>query len=108
MKRGIMTEIVGSARALGWSPPPKGFWSLVPESFGIGAEEPTIFSEVSDWVPRKLAAIACYRTQVGESHPLTQLDAATAKRLLGVEYFHRARLPSRGAALLESVCASSS
>jgi LmbE family N-acetylglucosaminyl deacetylase len=107
MKRGIMTEIVGSARALGWSPPPKGFWSLVPESFGIAAKEPTIFSEVTDWVPRKLAAIACYRTQIGPSHPFTQFDAATAKRLLGVEYFHRAHMPSRGEALLEALCESS-
>ena len=106
MKRGIMPEIVSTARARGWSPSPKGFWSLTPEAFGLGAEEPTILVDVADWVPRKLAAIECHRSQMGDGHPLAQISAADARRLLGIEYFHRAPIHSSGAPLLESLCAS--
>lgn len=106
MKRGVMAEIVAAAHAGGWSPTPKGFWSLAPESFGIGAKEPTILVDVTDWVPRKLAAIECHRSQVGRADPFAQVDAAHARRLLGIEYFHRANIPTTGDALLESLCES--
>lgn len=106
MKRGIMPEIVSAARARGWSPSPKGFWSLTPEAFGLAAEEPTILVDVADWVPRKLAAIECHRSQMGDSHPFGQISDADARRLLGVEYFHRALIPTTGAPVLESLCTS--
>lgn len=106
MKRGIMPEIVAVARAGGWEPTPKGFWSLVPESFGIAAEPSTILVDVADWVPRKLAAIECHRSQVGDGHPFARIDAADARRLLGVEYFHRADIATRQPPLLETLCES--
>ena len=106
MKRGIMPEIVTAARARGWSPSPKGFWSLTPEAFGLAAEEPTLLVDVADWVPRKLAAIRCHRSQMGDDHPFAQISDADARRLLGVEYFHRALIPTSGAPILESLCTS--
>lgn len=106
MKRGVMPEIVATARARGWTPSPKGFWSLVPEAFGIAAEEPTIVIDVANWTPRKLAAIECHRSQMGDGHPFAQIDASDARRLLGVEYFHRADIPTTAAPFLEQLCTS--
>jgi len=90
MPRGAMRAIVDRARAGGWVPPPKGFWSLVPDAFGLEAEPPTLIVDVADWVPRKLAAIRSHRTQMGSAHPFDQIDEADARRWLGVEHFHRA------------------
>jgi LmbE family N-acetylglucosaminyl deacetylase len=90
MPRGTMRAIVDRAKARGWVPPPKGFWSLVPDAFGLDAEMPTLVVDVADWVPRKLAAIRCHRTQMGSDHPFDQIDEAEARRWLGVEHFHRA------------------
>lgn len=103
MKRGVMPEIVTAARAGGWAPSPKGFWSLTPEAYGIAAEEPTIVVDVADWVPRKLAAIESHRSQMGDGHPFSNIDAADARRLLGVEYFHRAHIPTTGVLVLEDL-----
>lgn len=104
MARGVMPQIVSAARLQGWKPPARGFWSLVPEAFGVGAEEPTITLDVGDWVPRKMSALFCHRSQVGEGHPFERLSAADARRLLGFEYFHRASVPTKGASLLEQLC----
>jgi LmbE family N-acetylglucosaminyl deacetylase len=104
MARGVMPQIVSAARLQGWKPPAKGFWSLVPEAFGVGAEEPTITVDVGDWVPRKMSALFCHRSQVGEGHPFERVSAIDARRLLGFEYFHRAAVPTAGAPLLEQLC----
>jgi LmbE family N-acetylglucosaminyl deacetylase len=90
MPRGAMRAIVDLAKARGWTRPPKGFWSLVPDAFGLEAEAPTLVVDVADWVPRKLAAIRCHRTQMGSGHPFDEIDEADARRWLGVEHFHRA------------------
>ena len=103
LKRGVMPDIVAMARSRGWTPPLKGFWSLEPEAFGIAAEEPTIVVDVADWVQRKLAAIECHRTQLGWGHPFSQIDEVDARRLLGVEYFHRADIPTTNLPLLEGL-----
>ena len=65
MPRTIMPAIVANAAARGWTAPPKGFWSLAPESFGLGAVEPTIVMDVSPWAEQKLGAIRCHLTQTG-------------------------------------------
>jgi LmbE family N-acetylglucosaminyl deacetylase len=101
MARGVMTELATTARARGWIPPPKGFWSITPEAFGVCAEPPTLSVDVADWVPQKLEAILCHASQMVEGHPFTRLDSASSRRLLGVEYFHRADIPSRAPAVLE-------
>lgn len=89
MPRGVMRAIVDRAKARGWTSPPTGFWSLVPEAFGLEAEPPTLIVDVADWVERKLAAIQFHRTQMGSDHPFGALDEADARRWLSLEYFHR-------------------
>lgn len=104
MARGMMPEFVAAARRRGWTPPQKGFWSLMPEVFGIGAEQPTITVDVGDWVVRKLTALQCHRSQLGDdSHPFAHVEEQDARRLLGIEYFHRADIPTRGAPVLETL-----
>lgn len=89
MPRGMMRPIVEAARARGWVAPPKGFWSLEPDAFGLHAEPPTVIADVRPWVGRKLTAIRCHRTQMGAGHPFDDLDPAEAERWLGVEHFHQ-------------------
>jgi LmbE family N-acetylglucosaminyl deacetylase len=104
MPTGVMPAIVAAARGGGWVRPPKGFWSIVPESFGLLAERHTIAIDVRDRVPRKLAAILAHRTQMGAGHPFSQLDPDNARRWLGMEYFRRANLPGRPGLVLEQLC----
>jgi LmbE family N-acetylglucosaminyl deacetylase len=101
MPQGIMTEIVATARRRGWVPPARGFWSLEPEAFGIAAQPATITVDVANWVPRKLAAILCHRSQMVDGHPFAQLCEADARRLLGVEHFHRANIETTAQPVLE-------
>jgi LmbE family N-acetylglucosaminyl deacetylase len=89
MPRGIMRPIVEAAVARGWTAPPKGFWSLVPDAFGLHAEQPTVVVDVRPWVPRKLAALLCHRTQMGLGHPFDQITPTEAGQSLGFEQFHR-------------------
>jgi LmbE family N-acetylglucosaminyl deacetylase len=101
MPVGIMRAITETARLRGWSPPAKGFWSLVPDAFGILANAPTVTLDVRPWVPQKLAAILCHQSQMGLGHPFEQLDLANASRLLGIEQFHRADAVGSGSQVLE-------
>jgi LmbE family N-acetylglucosaminyl deacetylase len=101
--KGMMTELVRAARERGWAPPAKGFWSLTPEAFGLHAEPPTISVDVSACVPRKLEAILCHATQMMEGHPLGNLEAGVARRLLGTEYFRRADIPTKRPPVLEQL-----
>lgn len=103
MARGVIPAIVSAAKQRGWTPPPKGFWSLIPEAFGIAAETATIAVQVGDWVPRKLAAILCHRSQMLDGHPFEALSDDSARRLLGTEYFHRADIPTSAPLVLESL-----
>jgi LmbE family N-acetylglucosaminyl deacetylase len=106
MPTGMMPQIVATARARGWAPPPKGFWSIEPAAFGIAAKPPTITVDVNDWVPRKVAAILSHHTQMGIGHPFAEIDDADARRWLGTEQFHRADLPMTGSLVLEQLCRS--
>ncbi|HEX7792735.1 MAG TPA: PIG-L deacetylase family protein [Vicinamibacterales bacterium] len=101
MPTGVMTEIVATARRRGWVPPARGFWSLEPEAFGIAAQPATITVDVAEWVPCKLAAILCHRSQMIDGHPFAQLCDADARRLLGVEHFHRANFATVAEPVLE-------
>jgi LmbE family N-acetylglucosaminyl deacetylase len=103
MAPGVMTEVVASARRRGWIPPQRGFWSLPAEAFGLAAPPSTIHIDVSDWVPRKLAAILCHRSQMVDGHPFANLPDADARRLLGTEHFQRAEIPTTGYAVLEQL-----
>jgi LmbE family N-acetylglucosaminyl deacetylase len=90
MAKGVMREVVRAAVAKGWAPPDSSFWGIAPEAFGDAAETPTISVDVADWVPRKLAALRCHRTQMGPTNPFAQIDQLEARRLLGLEHFRRA------------------
>jgi LmbE family N-acetylglucosaminyl deacetylase len=104
---GIMTDIVHAARRRGWTSPVGGFWSLAPEAFGYGARQPALVVDVGQWVPRKLSALQCHRSQMGTNDPFSQLDAPSASRLLGVEHFHRAEIPASKPLILESLACTS-
>jgi LmbE family N-acetylglucosaminyl deacetylase len=91
MRPGVVRSIVDAAASRGWAPPPKGFWSIVPEAFGLHAEPPTFVVDVGDWTGRKLAAMRCHRTQMGAvDGPLGHLDARAVRDWLGIEQFQRA------------------
>ncbi len=84
-----MRAVVDAARGRGWTPPAKGLWSLVPDSFGLHAHPPTVIVDVKPWVPRKLSALRCHGSQMGHNHPFERLDPAEALEWLGTEHFHR-------------------
>src|SRR5262249_10513129 len=91
MRRGMMRKVVDAAVATGWTQPTSGVWAIVPDAFGVVTRRPTVTVDVSDWVPRKLAALYCHRTQMGPGNPLTRLGPDEARRWLGTEQFRRAR-----------------
>jgi LmbE family N-acetylglucosaminyl deacetylase len=95
MPPGAMLAVVQAAAARGWTPPPKGFWSLEPAAYGLHAEPPTLVVDVEAWVARKLAAIRCHTTQMGAGHPFDAVGEAGARRWLGREHFHRAGVGGR-------------
>ena len=105
MPRGTMRAIVDTARSRGWAPPPKGLWSLVPDSFGLHAVPATIIIDVRPWVDRKLAALSCHDSQMGHDHPFERLERSEALEWLGAEHFHRTS-PVQGEGLLEALGAS--
>ena len=101
MPRGVMREVAQAAHARGGAPPDSSFWGIAPEIFGHGAEPPAFTIDVRDWVPRKLAALRCHRTQMGPRNPITWIDEDDARRWLGVEQFRRAPLDAAGGPILE-------
>ena len=103
MRRGSMSGVVTAAANSGWRPPPKGFWSLVPDAFGLHADPPEFVVNVQPWVARKLAAIRSHATQIGDDSPLARIAVDDAARWLGQEYFHRAAGIASGAQALESL-----
>ena len=106
MPGAAMRELFEAAGANGWTPPASGPWSIAPDAFGDSAKPPTVIVDVADWVPRKLAALRCHRTQMGVENPFAHIDEAQARRWLGVEQFRRAPLENFGGALLEELGAS--
>jgi LmbE family N-acetylglucosaminyl deacetylase len=101
--KGIMSEVVQAAREYGADVPDTSVWGIVPDAFGAGATPATLTVDVRDWVPRKLAAIRCHRTQFGPRHPILRITDEQARRWLGVEYFRRADIPGVSGSVLESI-----
>jgi LmbE family N-acetylglucosaminyl deacetylase len=99
MPAGMMRQVVDTAREKGGHPE-VGFWGILPDAFGSVARRPSFVVDVREWVPRKLAALLCHRTQMGLKNPIAWLDEADARRLLGIEQFRRAR-PHTGQSVLE-------
>jgi len=57
MAPGAMQQVSEAALAKGWTGATSGFWGIEPSVFGEGAKPPTIIVDVTEWIPRKLAAI---------------------------------------------------
>jgi LmbE family N-acetylglucosaminyl deacetylase len=79
------------------------FWGIEPDVFGEAAKPATFVIDVRAWVPRKLAALSCHRSQVGPDHPFARIDQAEARRLLGLEHFRRAPIESRWESIIEQM-----
>jgi LmbE family N-acetylglucosaminyl deacetylase len=101
--KGIMSEVVQAAREHDADVPDTSVWGIVPDAFGAGATPATLTVDVRDWVPRKLAAIRCHRTQFGPRHPILRITDEQARRWLGMEYFRRADIPGMAGSTLESI-----
>jgi N-acetyl-1-D-myo-inositol-2-amino-2-deoxy-alpha-D-glucopyranoside deacetylase len=101
MQRGVMRGIVNAAQGRGGLTSAPSLWGITPDVFGLSAPAPSFVVDVRAWVPRKLAALRCHRTQVGPNNPMAWIDDDEARRLLGVEQFRRAPIDSSGEPMLE-------
>jgi LmbE family N-acetylglucosaminyl deacetylase len=102
MQQGVMREIVDAAISNGLRPESNPF-DIEPDAFGDHAKPPTFVVDVHDWVPRKLAALRCHRTQIGPNNPLQHLTEEQARRLLGVEQFRRSPLDAGWTSIIEQL-----
>jgi len=102
MQQGVMREIVDAAVANGLRLESNPF-DIEPDAFGDHAKPPTFVVDVHDWVPRKLAALRCHRTQIGPNSPLRHLSEEQARRLLGVEQFRRSPLDAGWTSIIEQL-----
>ncbi len=99
MPHGVMRDVVENAVANGRIPAGSRVWNIVPEAFGLAAEPPTLSIDVRGWVPKKLAALRCHKTQIGPANPFAWIGQEDAARWLGVEYFRRSPLGADGSIL---------
>jgi len=102
MQQGVMREIVDAAVANGLRLESNPF-DIEPDAFGDHAKPPTFVVDVHDWVPRKLAALRCHRTQIWPNSPLRHLSEEQARRLLGVEQFRRSPLDAGWTSIIEQL-----
>ncbi len=100
MRRGVMQEIIDTAMSNGLKEPSNPF-DIEPDAFGDHAKPPTFVVDVKDWVPRKLQAIQCHRTQIGVDNPFRHLNDEQARGLLGVEQFRLSPLEAGWHSVLE-------
>ncbi len=103
MPKGIMRAIVEAAHAKGGAPPVSSFWGIEPDAFGDAAVPATFAIDVRDWIPRKLEALRCHRTQMGRDNPIAWIDEDDARQWLGAEYFRRSPLDSAAGTALEQL-----
>jgi N-acetyl-1-D-myo-inositol-2-amino-2-deoxy-alpha-D-glucopyranoside deacetylase len=101
MQRGVMRGIVNAAQVKGGVTSASSFWGITPDAFGLSAPQPSFVIDVRPWVPRKLAALRCHRTQMGPSNPMAWIDDDEARQWLGIEQFRRAPIEAAGDGLLE-------
>ena len=73
-----------------------------PDAFGSAAPAPTLVVDVSAFVVRKLAALACHASQFTAS-ALASLSAQDAPRFLGVEHYRRAAAGASGRTFLDAL-----
>jgi LmbE family N-acetylglucosaminyl deacetylase len=102
MPHGVMREIVETASANGFTLDRKPF-DIEPDAFGDHAKPPGFVVDVNAWVPRKLAALQCHRTQIGPDNPFRHITEDQARRLLGVEQFRRSPLEAGWDSIIEQL-----
>jgi LmbE family N-acetylglucosaminyl deacetylase len=100
---GIMMKVVEAAHGKSGAPPDSSLWGISADTFGSGAKPPTFVIDVRDWVPRKLAALRCHRTQIGPGNPIAWLNEDDARQWLGMELFRRSPLDTTGEPMLEQL-----
>jgi LmbE family N-acetylglucosaminyl deacetylase len=100
--RGVVRELTNIAVTSGRVPPGSTLWGITPESFGIATEPHDLTVDVTAWVPRKLAALQCHRTQMGVTNPFANVGAAEASRWLAFEHFRREAI-NQGHSLLDLI-----
>ena len=102
MQQGVMREIVDAALENGMT---RGNnpWGIEPDAFGDHAKPPTFVIDVHEWVPRKLAALRCHRTQIGPDNPFRHITDEQARQLLGVEQFRRSPLEAGWDSVIEQL-----
>jgi N-acetyl-1-D-myo-inositol-2-amino-2-deoxy-alpha-D-glucopyranoside deacetylase len=101
MPTGLIQRLVEAARAKGGAPSDSSFWGLEPSAFGESELSDSFSIDVRAWVPRKVAALRCHRTQMGARNPIAWIDDDDARQWLGVEYFRRADLGGTADPVLE-------
>ena len=101
MREGVMREVVDAAHAKERAPADSSFWGIAADAFGHSARPPGFVIDVRDWVPRKLAALRCHRTQMGPNNPIAWIDDDEARQWLGLEQFRRSPLDATGEPFLE-------
>ena len=102
MKHGVMTELVQTAMANGLALRANPF-DIEPDAFGEGAKPPTMLVDVHGWVPRKMAALKCHRSQIGPDNPFCHITGEQACQLLGVEQFRLSPLDAGWESVLEQL-----
>jgi LmbE family N-acetylglucosaminyl deacetylase len=102
MRHGLMQEIVDTAVTNGLTLRSNPF-DIEPDAFGDYAKPPSFVVDVHEWVPRKLAALRCHRTQIGPDNPFHHLTDEQARRLLGVEQFRLSPLEAGWHSVIEQL-----
>jgi LmbE family N-acetylglucosaminyl deacetylase len=103
MPHDAMLEVLEAAHAKGGAPPDSSFWGIAAGVFGQAAGPPSFVIDVRAWIPRKLAALRCHRTQIGPHNPIAWIDEEEARHSLGIEHFRRAQLASFNGGMLEQL-----
>jgi len=102
MRHGLMKDIVDAAVGNGLKLQGNPF-NVEPDAFGDNAKPPSFLVDVHDWVPRKLAALHCHRTQIGPDNPFRHITDEQARRLLGVEQFRLSPLEAGWRSVIEQL-----
>jgi N-acetyl-1-D-myo-inositol-2-amino-2-deoxy-alpha-D-glucopyranoside deacetylase len=104
MPKGIIQHVVDTARAKGSTSNESSVWGLEPDAFGESEMAESFSIDIRRWIPRKMAALRCHRTQMGVGNSIAWIDDDDARQWLGLEYFRRSPLEcSRTDSVLEDL-----
>lgn len=67
-----------------------GLWGLAPTQFGVADASITLTLDITPYLPQKLAALRCHRTQLDPTHAFTTLPMSLASRFFQYEFLQRA------------------